>query len=166
MAHADKIMCRMSHNFNHAQMHMEAPSVCRTLVIARHEEIRNTLYTALDSPGFKAHLYGDFIHAIPDFATFRPDIVVIEDELPRIDGWQASIIIRNKLKIPTFIIGHCHPDDGWPSAVKAGAEHYLKYPFTGEELRARLRAILRRYRSWTGQGTQPYLTPAATRARI
>ena len=156
----------MSLNCYRQSVYTDTPAVCRVLVVACHEELRNSLHAALYHPDFAEHMYSDFLHAVAEFVTFRPDIVILEDELPRIDGWQSSLLIGRKYKLPVIITGHCHPNDGWPSAVRAGAEHYLKYPFSGEELRARIKAILRRYQKFDGAGARPYLTRAATTARI
>jgi DNA-binding response OmpR family regulator len=74
----------------------------------------------------------------------RPDIVVLDIDMPGLDGWQVLERVRQLTDVPVLMLsGH---DDQLEKvrALQAGADDYVTKPFGPQELLARLQAHIRR----------------------
>ena len=76
-----------------------------------------------------------------------PDLIVIEKELPRLDGYAAVLLLKNDEKtaeIPVVGICKCLSDVEAEKARDAGCDDYVCYPFEEEELKEILEKLLLR----------------------
>ncbi|MFC1945567.1 response regulator transcription factor [Chloroflexota bacterium] len=115
------------------------------LVVAHEPELRNELDELLHEQDFEIRSTADYHHASSDVAFTRPDILVIEDDLPAVSGWETCALMRRRHGIPSVVVGSLPTVEGWPQAVAVGAETYMRRPLSRLEITARIRAILRRY---------------------
>lgn len=75
----------------------------------------------------------------------KPDIVLLDVVMPRMDGWQTCSLIRDVSDIPVIIITGQHKAEAdIVRGLNYGADDYLIKPVGNKELVARLRAVLRR----------------------
>jgi DNA-binding response OmpR family regulator len=107
--------------------------------------------TVIDAPtaedGLRA-LYGS-----------RPQIVVLDIDLPGLDGWQALERIRLMSDVPVLMLSGRADELEKVRALQAGADDYVTKPFGAQELLARLHAHVRRASSRearSGEAVQPY----------
>lgn len=73
-----------------------------------------------------------------------PDIVLLELNLPDIDGFDVLHEIRKSSKVPIIIVSALFDDLSRVRALEMGADDYLKKPFAYTELLAKINAVLRR----------------------
>ncbi len=119
----------------------------RILVIEGEEFLRERLVSFFTQAGFTTADASDYHEAQSAMVTFSPDIIIMDTVLADKDGFEACTELHGSLGIPIILVGQEGSRLAWPRAVESGADFYLIKPFVcDEELVARVRAILRRYR--------------------
>jgi len=103
------------------------------------------LTSALTEDDFNVVGVSDYFEALWRLGEFKPDLVIMDVELPLLDGWEACYWLHQIFSIPIILLGRDTGDETWVRAVQAGADFYLREPFHRVELAARVKAILRRY---------------------
>jgi DNA-binding response OmpR family regulator len=76
----------------------------------------------------------------------RPDIVILDIALPKMDGWDVCRRIRELSDVPIVMLTARTQEDERVKGLKLGADDYVVKPFSLKELEARLEAVLRRAR--------------------
>jgi two-component system KDP operon response regulator KdpE len=79
-------------------------------------------------------------------AAERPDLIVLDLGLPDIDGIEVCRRLRAWTTVPILVLSARHSEDEKTALLDAGADDYVTKPFGPGELRARVRAHLRRAR--------------------
>ncbi len=75
----------------------------------------------------------------------RPDMVLLDVVMPRMDGWQTCSRIRDISDIPIIMLtGHEKAEEDVVRGLDCGADEYLTKPVGNRELVARVRAVMRR----------------------
>lgn len=91
-------------------------------------------------------VYGiaDFSKVIEEFATVEPDLVIIDIQLPKFDGFHWCRMIRSHSNVPIiFLSSRDHPTD-MVMSMQLGADDFVQKPFHFDVLIAKIQAILRR----------------------
>jgi two-component system KDP operon response regulator KdpE len=100
---------------------------------------------ALTREGFEVFTASNGQEALRTLFVSRPDMVLLDVFMPRIDGWQTCRRIREASDIPILILtGFSRSEDDVIRGLDYGADEYLLKPISNRELAARVRAILRR----------------------
>src|SRR3954465_7875040 len=95
--------------------------------------------------GFEITLAGDGREALDSLADTRHDAVVLDVAMPGIDGLQVCRRLRDAGdRTPVLMLTARDAVDDRVAGLDAGADDYLVKPFALKELKARLRALLRR----------------------
>jgi DNA-binding response OmpR family regulator len=83
----------------------------------------------------------------------RPDLVVLDVELPGLTGWEVLERIRDISDVPVLMLTARAKEVDRVRGLRGGADDYLTKPFASAELVARVEALLRRAgtASWTGE---------------
>jgi len=116
------------------------------LIIEGEPTLRRELTSALADAVLKvAHISADF-EMLRKLNEFKPDLVIMDEELPLLDGWEACYWLHQTFGIPVILLGRDSSGEAWARAVQVGADFYLRLPFSGLELAARVKAILSRYK--------------------
>lgn len=77
--------------------------------------------------------------------THKPELVLLDVVMPKMDGWQTCSRIRDISNIPIIILtGKQKSEDDIVRGLDCGADDYLLKPIGSKELVARVRAVLRR----------------------
>jgi DNA-binding response OmpR family regulator len=105
------------------------------------------LKSALAEEDFNVVGVSDYFEALWRLDELKPDLVIMNVELPLLDGWEACYRLHQIFGIPIILLGRDTDDNTWVRAVQAGADFYLREPFNRVELAARIKAILRRYKT-------------------
>jgi two-component system response regulator MprA len=115
------------------------------LVVDDEPAVRDSLDRALRLEGYNVELAADGAEALQAVADDRPDALVLDLMMPRVDGLEVCRRMRAAGdRTPVLVLT---ARDGVSDRVKgldAGADDYLVKPFALDELLARLRALLRR----------------------
>lgn len=88
----------------------------------------------------------DYFEALWRLNEFKPDMVIMNIELPLLDGWEACYWLRKTFGIPIILLGGDANAETWIRAMRARADFYLRVPFSWQELTARVKVILSRYK--------------------
>ncbi|MCM3576001.1 response regulator transcription factor [Mesobacillus subterraneus] len=91
-------------------------------------------------------VYGvtDFGDVMGDFTRVKPDLVIIDIQLPRFDGFHWCRMIRSHSNVPIiFLSSRDHPTD-MVMSMQLGADDFVQKPFHFDVLIAKIQAILRR----------------------
>lgn len=114
------------------------------LVIDDEKQIRRLLRVTLEGAGYRV-LEADVAQVgLAEAAQRSPDGIILDLGLPDMDGTEVVKRLREWSKVPVLVLSVRDGEDDKIAALDAGADDYLVKPFSGRELLARLRAILRR----------------------
>ncbi|GIN56387.1 response regulator transcription factor [Lederbergia ruris] len=93
---------------------------------------------------YDVHGIADFSTVMQEFTTLKPDLVIIDIQLPKFDGFHWCRMIRSHSKVPIiFLSSRDHPTD-MVMSMQLGADDYIQKPFHFDVLIAKIQAILRR----------------------
>lgn len=115
------------------------------LVADGDRRIRNLINVTLQAHDYKCITANSGENAILLASSNNPAVVLMELNLPDMDGTELIQKIRSWSDVPIIIISSRTEDHDKVMALDAGADEYLTKPFSVEELLARLRVISRRY---------------------
>ncbi|MBM7714576.1 response regulator transcription factor [Siminovitchia sp. FSL H7-0308] len=91
-------------------------------------------------------VYGveDFGRVLQEFTAIKPDLVIIDIQLPKFDGFHWCRLIRSHSNVPIiFLSSRDHPTD-MVMSMQLGADDFIQKPFHFDVLIAKIQAILRR----------------------
>lgn len=117
----------------------------RILVTDDDRAVRESLRRSLTFNGYTVDLAGDGVEALGRVEHNRPDALVLDVMMPRMDGLEVCRRLRSAGDdLPILILTARDSISERVVGLDAGADDYLPKPFALEELLARLRALLRR----------------------
>ncbi|WP_019855503.1 response regulator transcription factor [Actinopolyspora mortivallis] len=117
----------------------------RILVVDDDRAVRESLRRSLEFNGYQVELASDGQQALDSLATARPDAMVLDVMMPKVDGLEVARKLRGTGDdLPILVLTAREAVSDRVAGLDAGADDYLPKPFALEELLARLRALLRR----------------------
>ncbi len=114
------------------------------LVIDDEVQIRRLLRVTLEAAGYTMREAETGQLGLTEIAFRRPDVVVLDLGLPDMAGTEVLEQLREWSKVPVLILSVLGQEENKVAALDAGADDYLTKPFSGGELLARVRVMLRR----------------------
>ena len=93
--------------------------------------------------------------AIREFSIYRPDLILLDLMLPGVDGYEVCRTVRKESAVPIIMLSAKGEVFDKVLGLELGADDYIIKPFDPKEMVARVRAVLRRFKS------QPEPEPAA-----
>ena len=117
----------------------------RVLVVDDDPDVRDSLRRSLTFEGYQVTEAADGAQALDAIAAARPDIVVLDLQMPVLGGLETCRKLREQGDdVPVLMLTARDGTRDRVTGLDAGADDYLPKPFALEELFARLRALLRR----------------------
>jgi two-component system response regulator MprA len=117
----------------------------RLLVVDDDRALRDVLRRALTLAGYNVRLAESGAVALAEVAAVVPDAVVLDIGLPDIDGLEVCRLLRREgNRVPVLMLTARDAVSDRIDGLDAGADDYLVKPFDIDELKARIRALLRR----------------------
>lgn len=116
----------------------------RVLVVDDEDEIRRAVGRALAGRDYEVSEAADGEEALTATASWQPDLVVLDLNLPGMDGLEVCKHLRRRSQVPILVLSVREDESDKVAALDLGADDYLTKPFGVEELMARVRALLRR----------------------
>ncbi|MHB8625803.1 MAG: response regulator [Aggregatilineales bacterium] len=113
------------------------------LIIDDEHSIRRFLTISLEANGYRVHEAKTGADSLAQFATLRPDVLLLDLGLPDMDGLDVLRQLREWSSAPVIVLSVRDADSEKIAALDAGADDYLTKPFSVGELLARLRVALR-----------------------
>ncbi|MEU7067570.1 response regulator transcription factor [Streptomyces sp. NPDC053429] len=117
----------------------------RVLVVDDEPAVREALRRSLAFEGYAAQTAVDGLDALDKAASYAPDLIVLDIQMPRMDGLTAARRLRaSGSTTPILMLTARDTVGDRVTGLDAGADDYLVKPFELDELFARVRALLRR----------------------
>ncbi len=117
----------------------------RTILVVEDEpQIAGIVRDYLEHAGFAVIAAGDGAAALAIVRARRPDALVLDLGLPRVDGLDVIRAIRRDSRVPILILSARGDETDRVAGLELGADDYVVKPFSPRELVARVRAVLRR----------------------
>ena len=116
----------------------------KVLVIDDEKPIAEILKYNLENEGFSVLVAYDGEEALRLAFLEKPDIILLDIMLPRIDGFSVCKQIRQKLDVPIIMLTARESEIDKIMGLELGADDYVTKPFSIRELIARIKATLRR----------------------
>lgn len=126
----------------------DANSANKILVVDDEDSLADMLSTALRFAGYEVSSSSTGLDALQAVKSDPPDLVVLDVNLPDIDGFEVCRRIRNDgFGSPVIFLTARDSTDDLRTGFDGGGDDYLTKPFSLEELSLRIEAILRRTRN-------------------
>ena len=116
----------------------------KILIVDDEPQIRRVLRTTLTSQGYTVAEARTGDEALEHIRSERPDLILLDVNMPGISGLEPCREIRASSDIPIIMLTVRGTEKDKVQALDAGADDYVTKPFGSEELMARIRAGLRR----------------------
>lgn len=124
---------------------IEADTMNALVLIAEDEpNIAEILDAYLTREGFRTVRAGDGKVALDLHLALRPDLILLDVTMPRLDGWDVLAEVRRRGNTPVIMVTALDTDMDRLQGLRVGADDYVVKPFSLPELMARVKAILRR----------------------
>lgn len=117
----------------------------KILVVDDEPQIRRVLRSTLSTRGYVITEAAGGDAALESFRKERPDLVLLDMNMPGMDGIEVCREIRRSSEAAIIMLTVRSAERDKVAALDAGADDYVVKPFSIEELLARIRAALRRY---------------------
>jgi two-component system response regulator AdeR len=115
------------------------------ILIAEDEpEIAEILAAYLARSGLRSVRAGDGRQALAMYLEQQPDLVLLDVQMPQLDGWQVLAGIRQRGDTPVIMLTALDQDVDKLTGLRIGADDYVVKPFNPAEVVARVQAVLRR----------------------
>ena len=121
----------------------------RIAVVEDEVYMREELCNMLQKDGYLAEAITEFEDAARLLAALRPDLVILDLNLPEISGFQICQELKNKTAIPILVLTSRDQEKDELQAFQLGADEYLTKPCRKDRLLARVSNILKRYEGRT-----------------
>jgi DNA-binding response OmpR family regulator len=119
-------------------------SRARILVVDDESDIRELLRELLGRAGYEVAVAEDGRAGLRDLFAAHPDLVILDVNMPGLDGWQTLERIRDVSEVPVLMLTARTGELEKVRGLTRGADDYVTKPFGRQELLARIQALLRR----------------------
>lgn len=124
----------------------------KILLVEDEENIRMLVSTLLENEGYKVITAENCALAQTMYASFVPDLIVLDLGLPDNDGSALLESVRAQSNVPIIILSARTDECDKVTALDMGANDYITKPFGSAELLARVRCVLRNHRHSSNEG--------------
>ncbi|MCW2387707.1 two-component system response regulator AdeR [Sphingobium sp. B11D3B] len=114
------------------------------LVAEDEPEIADVIAAYLEREGFRTVRAADGRTALELHLALKPDLVMLDVQMPRLNGWDVLAELRRRGSTPVIMLTALDQDIDKLQALRIGADDYVVKPFNALEVAARARAVLRR----------------------
>lgn len=116
----------------------------KILVVDDDNNICELLRLYLEKEGYLVKIVNDGVSAVNAFKQEKPDLMILDIMLPKLDGWQVCREIRKISDKPIIMLTAKGETFDKVLGLELGADDYMTKPFDTKEMVARIKAVLRR----------------------
>lgn len=116
----------------------------KILVVDDDQNIRELLRLYLIKEGYTVALAGDGEQALELYSAEKPDMVLLDVMMPKLDGWETCRRLRKLGDTPVIMLTAKGETFDKVLGLELGADDYVVKPFDSKEVVARIKAVLRR----------------------
>lgn len=121
-------------------------------LIEDDKKLESLVKDYLTKYSYEVFTVSDFTEVINEFEKLQPDLVLLDINLPYLDGFYLCRLMRKKTNIPIIMISARSSDVEQVMGIEFGADDYIVKPFNLSLLLAKVKASLRRYNGdYSGQ---------------
>jgi type II secretory ATPase GspE/PulE/Tfp pilus assembly ATPase PilB-like protein/CheY-like chemotaxis protein len=120
------------------------------LLVEDEEQLRRVMKDLLQREGYKVAEARDGIQALDEIDRFAPDVIILDLNLPGLDGYGVLQQLRSRpatREIPVMVLTAKGDEDNEVRVFELGADDFVTKPFRARSLTARLEAVLGRHRA-------------------
>ncbi|MEM7801750.1 MAG: response regulator transcription factor [Chloroflexota bacterium] len=121
-------------------------NTAKILIIEDERSIQTVIRTYLENASYTVYCADDGLEGLELFREQNPDLVILDLNLPNIDGLKIASQMRDESDVYILMLTARSEEDDRIAGLKIGADDYMTKPFSPRELVARVEAILRRSR--------------------
>ena len=132
------------------------------LVVDDDPHIREVVCFALDKAGMSTRAANDGAHALALTGEQSPDLIVLDINMPEMDGLELCRQLRRSSEVPILFLSSRDEEIDRVLGLELGADDYVTKPFSPRELVARINAILKRARGGAGTGDEDEIVRTGT----
>ena len=116
----------------------------KILIVEDDEKLRNELKIFLEKNGYKVEILENFKNTIQDILNINPDLVLLDINLPNVDGQYVCKEIRKISNMGIIIVTSRDSEIDELLSINYGADHYITKPYNIQILLAKIASLLRR----------------------
>ena len=116
----------------------------KVLIVDDEERMTRVIADYLKIKGYDTAEAGDGEEALAQFAAFKPDLVLLDVMMPKMDGWEVCSRIRQRSSVPIIMLTARGEEEDELKGFSLGVDEYIAKPFSLKILLARIEAVLRR----------------------
>lgn len=116
----------------------------KILIVEDDEKLRNELQIFLRNNGYEADVLKEFNNTIQDILELKPDLILLDINLPNADGQYICKEIRKQSEMAIIIVTSRDSEIDELISINYGADHYITKPFNSQILLAKIASLLRR----------------------
>jgi DNA-binding response OmpR family regulator len=116
----------------------------KILVVEDDKTLLDVLKYNLAIEGYGVVAAADGVQALELARSERPDLIILDIMLPKLDGFEVCRILRKEMTVPILMLTAKVEEIDKVLGLEIGADDYMTKPFSLRELLARVRAMLRR----------------------
>lgn len=124
-----------------------SPAPALVLIAEDEAEIADILLAYLQRSGLRTQHASDGQQALALHQALKPDLLLLDVQMPVIDGWKVLSEIRSRGETPVIMLTALDQDIDKLMGLRLGADDYVVKPFNPAEVVARVEAVLRRTRA-------------------
>ncbi len=125
--------------------------MAKILVVDDEPTLRDVLRYNLTKEGYDVATAPDGEEAVDKAREYRPDLVVLDVMLPKLDGFEVCRLIRRDSSVPILMLTAKDSEIDKVVGLEIGADDYMTKPFSVRELLARVKAMIRRSQLLKGE---------------
>jgi DNA-binding response OmpR family regulator len=141
-------------------------SAMSILIVEDDPDLLDILAFTLRREGHEVLLAHDGAAGLNLWQTKRPDLVLLDVDLPKMSGWDVCKEIRKDSDTPVIMLTAADKNADIITGFNVGADDYITKPFSPSELSARIRAVLRRAKESSDQPRTGFQTVTAGQLRL
>lgn len=119
----------------------------KIMIVDDDNNIAELVSLYLTKECFETEIEPDGESALANLDSFSPDLILLDLMLPGIDGYQVCREVRSKSSVPIIMLSAKGEVFDKVLGLELGADDYIEKPFDTKELVARVKAVLRRYKT-------------------
>jgi two-component system alkaline phosphatase synthesis response regulator PhoP len=126
----------------------------KILLVEDEPKVCEFVKAYLVKDGYDVMIAADGKTAIEQAQLYKPGLILLDLNLPEVDGLEVCRTIRKQSNVPIIMLTARDEEVDKVVGLEIGADDYITKPFSPRELTARVGAVLRRYREGLKQGKQ------------
>lgn len=123
----------------------------RILIVEDDMTIANAVRKHMEGWGYEVRCAEDFKNVLAEFASFSPQLVLLDISLPFFNGYHWCSQIRQISRVPVIFLSSASDNMNIVMAINMGGDDFVAKPFDLNVLMAKVQAMLRRTYDFGGQ---------------